>query len=102
VTLDWAQAAEDLARERGAYGNDPARFPIVLGIADVEALAAWVTSDALDTTMEHFPGLVVAGVEQGLDDSDAVRTAVATMLATHTQMGIELGLWLAQTGRVKP
>jgi hypothetical protein len=38
--------------------------------------------------------------QEAADESLAVKNALASALATHMQMGLELGLWLAQTKRV--
>jgi hypothetical protein len=94
---DWQDAAEAIARERGDRGPD--RFPFVLGI-DPAPLNAWCKEDAIDTVETIFPLAVRDAAAAG--NAAPLETAVATIAATHMHMGVELGLWLVQKGKVRP
>lgn len=87
---DWEEVAETLALERA--GRSPDLFPHALGV-EPEPLIEWCAQDAHDS-------LVLAEVIAVQRGRTLVEVLVA-MLATHSQIGVELGLWLAQTGRVK-
>lgn len=87
---DWQEASETLAAERA--GRGPEHFPHALGI-DPDGMRQWCLEDAVDT-LTTVLGATPTGVAR-LPIED-----VAGALATHTQIGIELGLWLAQNGRV--
>jgi hypothetical protein len=88
---EWAAAAKTLAEFRN--GRDPEAFPHVFGI-DPGPLREWCAADAMDSMTTVVPAQIAQGMPVG--------AAVAAMLATHTQIGIELGLHLVMTGRVQP
>jgi hypothetical protein len=90
---------DTLARERA--GRTPDLFPIALGIDHVEAMVDWLVEDAVDSVNNAIPTMAGAMIEQGAAPQQAMRDAIGSTLATHSQMYLELGLWLAQTGRVK-
>jgi hypothetical protein len=85
---EWAAAFDRLGAARGGRGPD---WLTSLGI-DPEPLRAWCADDAVDTMTSVIP----AAIEAGAGPAEAIGSA----LATHMQMGIEMGLWLAQTGQV--
>jgi hypothetical protein len=87
----WDEAAQALARERA--GRSPELFPHALGV-DPDALRQWAAEDAVDTLMRLF------GYRGEAARVEVPVQEFASALATHTQIGVELGLWLAQTGRV--
>jgi hypothetical protein len=89
---DWQAAADALAAERA--GRSPELFPHSLGV-DPEALRTWAADDAVDTRA------TILGVRDG-GVARLPAEVVGSALATHTQIGIEIGLWLAQTGQVSP
>jgi hypothetical protein len=86
---EWREAFEALAVWRA--GRGPEAFPHALGI-DPGPLADWAAEDAVDSL-----GMIVREVTENGTEMPA---AIAAALATQTQIGIEMGLWLAQTGRV--
>jgi hypothetical protein len=77
---EWQEASDTLARERA--GRTPDKFPYALGIDHPDAMKDWMALDAADSLINLIP------------------VQAASALATHMQMGLELGLWLAQTKRV--
>jgi hypothetical protein len=91
---EWQEASDTLARERA--GRTPDKFPYALGIDHPD----WMALDAADSLINLIPVQAATFVAQGMDESLAVKNALASALATHMQMGLELGLWLAQTKRV--
>jgi hypothetical protein len=97
---DWQDAFEALGKERGDRGPD--RFPIVLGISDPEPLNQWITEDAKDTVENLLWLMVDEAAAQGVKGRAAIESAVATLVATHTYFGIEMGLWLVQQHKVTP
>lgn len=97
---DWRDAFEALGAERAGRGPD--RFPIVLGIEDPEPMSQWITEDAADTAQNVFWQMVDEAAAQGVFGRVALEAAVATLVATHTYFGIEMGLWLVQQHKVKP
>jgi hypothetical protein len=99
TAAEWAEAVDTLARERA--GRTPDLFPIALGIDHVDAMVDWLTEDAVDSVANAIPRLGQEFIAAGQTPSEAVQNAVASVLTTHSQMYLELGLWLAQTGRVK-
>jgi hypothetical protein len=87
---EWAEVAEELARFRAGRGPvDEVGFGL-----DPDALVGWAAADALDTMVN----VVSPKLETG-DDPTAVFGAA---LAMHTQVGIEIGLYLVMSGRVQP
>jgi hypothetical protein len=99
TAAEWAEAMDALARERA--GRTPDLFPIALGVDHPGAMNEWLTEDALDSVMNEIPRIGQAFMAQGQSPGEAAQNAVASVIATHSQMYLELGLWLAQTGRVK-
>jgi hypothetical protein len=95
---EWQEASDTLARMRA--GRTPDKFPYALGIDHPDAMKDWLALDAADTLLNLLPTQAMVFVNQGMDESLAVKNAIASALATHAQMGLELGLWLAQTKRV--
>jgi hypothetical protein len=95
---EWQEASDTLARERA--GRTPDKFPYALGIDHPDAMKDWLALDAADTLLNLIPTQAMVFVNQGMDEGLAVKNAIASALATHAQMGLELGLWLAQTKRV--
>lgn len=87
----WGELADELAAFRA--GRGPESFSHVFGV-EPGALCEWCAEDAVDTMNTVIPAAVQAG--------EPVDQAVAAALATHTQIGIELGLFLVSTGRVQP
>jgi hypothetical protein len=96
---EWQEASDTLARMRA--GRTPDKFPYALGIDHPDAMKDWMALDAADSLINLVPAQAMIFVGQGMDESLAVKNALASALATHMQMGLELGLWLAQTGRVR-
>jgi hypothetical protein len=99
TAAEWAEAMDALARERA--GRSPDLFPIALGIDNPEAMADWLVEDAVDSVQNAIPTMTKALVRSGRSPGEAMQDAIASTLATHSQMYLELGLWLSQTGRVK-
>jgi hypothetical protein len=95
---EWQEASDTLARERA--GRTPDKVPYALGIDHPDAMKDWMALDAADSLINLIPVQAATFVAQGMDESLAVKNALASALATHMQMGLELGLWLAQTKRV--
>jgi hypothetical protein len=96
---EWQEASDTLARERA--GRTPDKFPYALGIDHPDAMKDWMALDAADSLINLIPVQAATFVAQGMDESLAVKNALASALATHMRMGLELGLWLAQTRRVR-
>lgn len=99
TAAEWAEAADALARERAGRGPD--LFPIALGIDHPDAMHEWLVEDAVDSAGNEVPDAIRHLEDLGYSPEQAQRNAVASMIATHSQIYLELGLWLAQTGRVK-
>jgi hypothetical protein len=91
---EWQEAADTLARERA--GRTPDKFPYALGIDHPDAMKDWMALDAADSLINLIPAQALIFVGHGMDEHLAIKNAIAT----HMQMGLELGLWLAQTKRV--
>jgi hypothetical protein len=80
----WDAAANALAEWRA--GRAPDAFPYALGV-DGPALTDWCTDDALDTIESQIMPL---GTRVSVQ-------LIGACLAMQTQIGVELGLWLATT-----
>lgn len=96
TAAEWQAVADQLAEHRRASAStsDPERFPAELGI-DPASLRTWAADDAVDSLkilLESF----------GIQIPPAGSLEFASMLATHTQCGIEIGLWLVKMGQVQP
>jgi hypothetical protein len=90
---------DTLSRERAGRGPD--KFPIALGVDHVDAMVEAIVADSVDSVENAVPGFAGALFQQGQSPGEALQNAFASVLATHSQMYLEFGLWLAQTGRVK-
>lgn len=95
---DWREAWDTLAREREAYGIDAKRFPLLFGLSDTEGLREFLADDAAGTVIHNYREMVEDMEKIGVECPS--ESAAATLLAVTAQMYLELGLWLAQTGRV--
>jgi hypothetical protein len=93
---EWEDAAEALAEWRA--GRGPETFLHALGV-DPQPLMDWCADDAVDT-MQTVCGVTRADYRAG--SKRIPLEMLGSVLATHAQMGLELGLWLVQQGRVDP
>jgi hypothetical protein len=88
---EWQDAADALAESRS---SGPEEFPRELGV-DPDSLREWAADDAADSLGVLLHGFGVSVAPEG-------SVEVASMLATHFQVGLEMGLWLVKTGQVEP
>jgi threonine dehydratase len=88
---EWQEAADALAEARTV---GPEEFPCELGV-DAESLREWAADDAVDSL-----AILLNGYGVSVPPSGSVE--MAGMLATHFQIGVEMGLWLVKTGQVQP
>jgi hypothetical protein len=100
VGVDWELLADELALLRETYGADPHRFPIWLGVDDPEGLIDYISRDAVDSIRIGYRA--VRAQMESEKFFNAEESACATVVANTALLYLELGLWLAQTGRVKP
>lgn len=87
---EWAEAFEQLAEWRA--GRPPNTFGHALGI-DPYALRSYA--------VEHAETASLPIIKETYSKGVPIDAALLAGLATQLFVGIEMGLWLAQTGRVK-
>lgn len=90
TATEWRDLANEAGTDRvNAVSEED--FIRMLGVDDPAALREFCEFDA-QQSMAIIDVSVAAGLPR--------RATVQAMLATHMDLGVQLGLWLAQTGRL--